>query len=35
MILAATVLARGGCLVSHDVQEFRRIRRLRVEDWTE
>jgi hypothetical protein len=31
MILAATVLARGGCLVSHDVQEFRRIR----EDWTE
>lgn len=34
MILAATVLANGGCLVTHNTKEFRRVKRLRVEDWT-
>jgi tRNA(fMet)-specific endonuclease VapC len=34
MILAATVLAGDGCLVTHNAQEFRRVKRLRVEDWT-
>jgi len=35
MILAATVLATGGCLVTHNVEEFRRVKRLRIEDWAE
>jgi tRNA(fMet)-specific endonuclease VapC len=35
MILAATVLASDGCLVTHNTQEFRRVKRLRVEDWTQ
>lgn len=34
MILAATVLANDGCLVTHNTQEFRRVKRLRIEDWT-
>jgi tRNA(fMet)-specific endonuclease VapC len=34
MVLAATVLARHGCVVTHNTEEFRRARRLRVEDWT-
>jgi len=35
MILAATVLASDGCLVTHNTQEFRRVKRLRIEDWTQ
>jgi tRNA(fMet)-specific endonuclease VapC len=35
LIIASTVLARGGTLVTHDVREFRRVDGLRIEDWTE
>lgn len=34
MILAATVLAHGGTLVTHNLREFRRIAGLPLEDWT-
>ena len=34
MILAATVLASAGCVVTHNTQEFRRIKALGIEDWT-
>jgi len=33
MILASTVLANNGVLVTHNTKEFSRIRGLRVEDW--
>jgi tRNA(fMet)-specific endonuclease VapC len=33
LILAATVLAGGGTLVTHDIREFRRVPRLSIEDW--
>ena len=35
MIIAATVLAHGGTLVTHNLREFRRVSDLKVEDWTE
>ncbi|MBQ0078804.1 MAG: type II toxin-antitoxin system VapC family toxin [Eubacterium sp.] len=35
MIIAATVLAEDGVLVTHNVKEFSRIPILRVVDWTE
>lgn len=34
LILAATALANNGCLVTHNDQEFRRVKGLRLEDWT-
>jgi tRNA(fMet)-specific endonuclease VapC len=34
LVVAATVLAERGTLVTHNVREFQRIRHLVVEDWT-
>lgn len=34
LIIAATVAANRGVLVTHNVKEFRRIGKLKVEDWT-
>ena len=33
LILAATVLAHGGTLVTHNTKEFRRVKGLKSEDW--
>lgn len=33
LILAATVLAHGGTLVTHNTKEFRRVKKLKVVDW--
>jgi len=35
LILAATAMAEGACLVTHNVEEFLRVDGLQVEDWTE
>ncbi len=35
LLIAATVLAENGTLVTHNTKEFSRIEDLRVEDWTE
>ena len=35
LIIAATVMAEDGILVTHNVKEFSRIKGLQVEDWTE
>jgi tRNA(fMet)-specific endonuclease VapC len=32
-LIAATALASGGTLVTHNTREFRRVRGLNVEDW--
>ncbi len=34
-LIAATVLSRGGVLVTNNVKEFSRVEGLRVEDWTQ
>lgn len=34
LVLAATVLSRGGTLVTHNLRGFRRIAGLPLEDWT-
>jgi len=34
LIIAATVVANDGVLVSHNVDEFRRVEGLAVQDWT-
>jgi tRNA(fMet)-specific endonuclease VapC len=34
LVIAATVLAHGGVLVTHNVREFRRVDGLALEDWT-
>jgi len=34
LIVAATVLANHGTLVTHNLREFRRVKGLSVEDWT-
>lgn len=34
IVIAATVLANDGVLVTHNVDEFSRIRQLKTEDWT-
>jgi len=34
LIIAATVAANDGVLVTHNIQEFRRIKGLRLADWT-
>ncbi|MCQ2613681.1 MAG: type II toxin-antitoxin system VapC family toxin [Treponemataceae bacterium] len=34
LMIAATVLANNGTLVTHNTKEFSRIKDLRVEDWT-
>lgn len=34
MLIAATVLAEGGTLVTHNTKEFSRINSLSIEDWT-
>ena len=34
-LIAATVLSRGGVLVTNNVKEFSRVDGLRVEDWTQ
>ena len=34
MLIAATVLAEDGILVTHNVREFQRVKGLRLEDWT-
>lgn len=34
LLVAATILAEQGTLVTHNVREFRRIKDLVVEDWT-
>jgi tRNA(fMet)-specific endonuclease VapC len=33
LVIAATVLCRGGCLITSNVKEFRRVPGLQVEDW--
>ena len=35
LIIAATVLANDGILVTHNVKEFNRVKDLKIEDWTE
>ena len=35
LIIAATVLSRGGILVTNNTEEFRRIPNLPIENWTE
>ena len=35
LILAATVLAHDGTLVTHNTKEFRRVGGLKVEDWAQ
>lgn len=35
LLIAATVLANNGTLVTHNTNEFSRIEDLRIEDWTE
>ena len=35
MLIAATVVANNGILVTHTVGEFSRIKGLSLEDWTE
>lgn len=35
LIIAATVLANEGILVTHNVKEFNRVKDLKIEDWTE
>jgi len=34
LIIAATVLTHGGTLVTHNTREFKRIRALKLADWT-
>lgn len=34
MIIAATVLAQGSTLVTHNIKDFGRIPDLKIEDWT-
>ena len=34
LIIAATVLAAGGVLVTHDAREFGRVKALKLQDWT-
>ena len=34
-LIAGTVIANDGVLVTHNVNEFRRVEGLRVEDWTQ
>lgn len=34
LVIAATVLAHSGRLVTHDTREFSRIAHLKLEDWT-
>ena len=34
VLIAGTVLADDGVLVTHNVEEFKRVEGLRVEDWT-
>ena len=34
LLIASTVLANNGILVTHNVKEFSRVRDLRLEDWT-
>lgn len=34
LMIAATVLANNGTLITHNVNEFSRIEDLRIEDWT-
>jgi len=35
LIIASTVIANDGVLVTHNTKEFGRIKNLRIEDWTE
>jgi len=35
IIIASIVLSRGGILVTHNVNEFARVKNLKIEDWTE
>ena len=34
MMIAATVLANSGTLITHNVEEFSRVEGLLIEDWT-
>jgi len=34
LLIAATVLANRGVLVTHNVREFKRVRGLKTQDWT-
>ena len=34
LVVAATVAANGGVLITHNTKEFSRIKSLRLEDWT-
>ncbi|WP_432894889.1 type II toxin-antitoxin system VapC family toxin [Treponema socranskii] len=34
MMIAATVLANDGTLITHNVEEFSRVEGLLIEDWT-
>ncbi|GAB4219306.1 MAG: hypothetical protein Kow00102_02120 [Spirochaetota bacterium] len=33
-IIAATVLAKNGILVTHNTKEFGKVKNLKIEDWT-
>jgi tRNA(fMet)-specific endonuclease VapC len=33
IIIASTVLANNGILVTHNVKEFKRIKNLKIENW--
>jgi predicted nucleic acid-binding protein len=35
LIVAATTMANGGTLVTHNVKEFRSVQGLLLEDWTQ
>lgn len=35
MVIAATVLANSGILITHNTKEFQRIPSLKVQDWTQ
>lgn len=35
LIIAATVLANHGVLVTHNIREFKKVANLKIEDWTE
>jgi len=34
LVVAATVLAHAGVLVTHNLAEFKRVKRMRTVDWT-
>lgn len=35
MVIAATVMSRGGILITNNVKEFEHVKGLQIEDWTQ